>query len=122
MYDRFVLAGFIPNLGGLFSNCFSYLLIGMIAGTIATFVVRGKLGCIIGNFLLGILGAVVGYFVLNLIPILNQKDISVNFIGTTIIASITATLIALIFSSVLAAERRHQQHLLDKYHDQQPQS
>ncbi len=122
MQQGIVLAGFIPSLGGLFSNCFSYLLIGVIAGTVATFVVRGKLGCILGNFLLGLLGAVVGYFVLNLIPILNQKDISVNFIGTTIIASVTATLIALIFTSALAAERRHQQHLLDKYHDQQAQS
>jgi uncharacterized membrane protein YeaQ/YmgE (transglycosylase-associated protein family) len=122
MHTGFVLAGFIPSLGGLFSNCFSYLLIGVIAGTVATFVVRGKLGCILGNFLLGILGAVVGYFALNLIPILNQKDIRINFIGTTIIASVTATLIAFIFSEALAAERRHQQRLLDKYHNQPPQS
>jgi uncharacterized membrane protein YeaQ/YmgE (transglycosylase-associated protein family) len=101
-------------------GCFTYLFAGIIAGTIATFVVRGRLGCIVVNFGLGIVGAVVANFILNLFaPLLVRLNIpnSADFFGITVFASIAATLVAFLFNMALKAEGRHQQHLLDKHRD-----
>ena len=109
---------FTFDSGGIFGSCFTYLFAGVIAGTIASFVVRGKFGCMVVNFALGILGAVVANLALNLIaPLLSKVNIpnSTGFFGITVFASITATAIALIFNWALKAESRHQQHLLAKY-------
>jgi len=109
---------FTFDSGGIFSSCFTYLFAGVIAGTVASFVVRGKLGCVVVNFGLGILGAVVANFVLNLIaPILPKAWTSTGFFGITVFASIAATLVAFVFSWALKAEGRHQQHLLDLHRD-----
>jgi uncharacterized membrane protein YeaQ/YmgE (transglycosylase-associated protein family) len=111
--------------GNLLSSCVFYLIAGSIAGTVANFVVRGKMGCILGNFLLGILGAVVARFLLDLIvphvPGLNNasNQLTIGFIGTTIIASIAATAIAYTFYWARVAERNQQEKLLAK-HGQPP--
>lgn len=108
------------NSGDLIGSCFFYLAAGVIAGTVATFVVRGRLGCIFGNFFLGILGAIVGKFLLDvltgaIVPLRTLLPDKTGFLGTTIIASVTATLLAYIVGTALKAERRHQQRLLDTY-------
>ncbi len=118
-FHLILAAGFTINSGGLFGSCFFYLASGIIAGTVASFVVRGKMGCIFGNFLLGIVGAVVANFLLNflldILPFLKQnQELSTGFLGTTILASIAATLISYIFTVSLKAERRYQKRLLDE--------
>ncbi len=105
--------------GGLLGSCLFYLFSGVIAGTVATFVVRGRLGCVFGNFFLGIVGAVIVKFLLDFvgkIPGFGQiNTLQIGFMATTILASVAATLIALVFTQALKAERRHQQNLLDRY-------
>ncbi len=104
---------------GIFS-CFFYVFAGMIAGTFAHYVVRGRLGCLFGNFFLGIAGAIAGGFLLNFLEgafphlkaIIPDKT---GFFGTTLIATIMATLISFIVTRAMRAERRHQQRLLEKY-------
>ncbi|SRR5579883_2828697 len=107
------------------TTCFSYLFAGAIAGTVASFIVRGKLGCLLGNFVLGILGAIAAQFILNFllqfITLPHSNTIPVGFIGTTIIASIAATLIALIFNAALKAERSHQEKLLEQHRQERGQ-
>ncbi len=117
--------GFSFNSGDLFGSCVFYLAAGVIAGSVAQFIVRGRLGCLVGNFFLGILGAIVASFLVNLLYPLLPKSVvphtsSVGFMGTVILASIMATLIALFFNWAVKAERRHQQYLLDRAHTQPP--
>ncbi len=109
---------FTFDSGGFFGSCLTYLFAGVIAGTVASFVVRGKLGCVVVNFGLGILGAIVANFALNLIaPILPKSLTSTGFFGITVFASVAATLVAFVFNWALKAEGRHQQQLLDKHRD-----
>jgi uncharacterized membrane protein YeaQ/YmgE (transglycosylase-associated protein family) len=117
--------GFAFNSGDLFSSCFFYLAAGVIAGSVAQFIVRGRLGCLVGNFFLGIVGAIVANFLVNLIfPLIPKSalshNIGVGFMGTVILASLVATLIALLFNWAVKAERQHQQSLLDRYRAKQP--
>ena len=120
-----VAATFSFDTGNLFSSCFTYLFAGMIAGTIASFVVRGKMGCIFGNFFLGIVGAIVANFLLNFllnfVPFLkSNQQLTTGFLGTTILASIAATLISYLFTSARKAESRYQKRLLDESHTTPP--
>ena len=109
---------FTFDSGGFFGSCVTYLFAGVIAGTIASFVVRGKLGCIVVNFGLGIVGAIVANVVLNLIaPLLPKNLTSTGFFGITVFASIAATLLAFVFNWALKAEGRHQDRLLEKHRD-----
>lgn len=96
----------------LFTACFFWAFAGMIAGTVANYVVRGKGGCIFGNFFLGLIGAMLGTALINVV--VRQSNITLGFIETTIIASIIATLIAYIFHTARKAEQRHQDRLLEK--------
>ena len=114
-----IAAGYLPDSGGLLGSCFFYLFSGMIAGTVASFVVRGKMGCIFGNFFLGILGAIVSYFLLNLalnfVPFLpKSQQLTTNFLESTVLASIAATLISYIFTTARKAESRYQKRLIDE--------
>jgi uncharacterized membrane protein YeaQ/YmgE (transglycosylase-associated protein family) len=107
----------IPNSSDLFS-CFYYFFSGMIAGTVANYIVRGKMGCLLGNFFLGFIGSYIGFFILNNVVLSflpGQGSATTNFFVTTVIASITATLISLLISVGLKAERSHQQALLEKH-------
>ena len=118
MPPQLVLAtGFTFNSGGLLGSCFFYLFSGMIAGTVASFVVRGKMGCIFGNFFLGILGAIIANFllnlVLNIVPFIkSNQQLTTGFLGTTILASIAATLISYTFTTLRKAESRYQKRLI----------
>lgn len=117
------LAAVLSYDSGTIGACFFYAISGVIAGTVASFVVRGKLGCVLGNFVLGLIGAFVGSFLINFVlRFLPHQDntISVGFLGTTIIASITATLIAYIVHWSRVVERRQQQQLLRKFHENPP--
>lgn len=96
----------------LFNACFYWGFAGTIAGTVAHFVVRGRLGCLVGNLALGIVSALVANFLLNLF--FQKNSVTLNFIEVTVIASITATLIAFIFHQARTAEGRYQQRLLDR--------
>lgn len=105
--------------GGLIGSCFFYGVAGIIAGTVASFVARGRLGCLVGNFFLGIAGAIVGKFLFDLasghIPgVAHLLPDKTGFLGTTIIASVVATALALLITTALRVERRHQQRLLDR--------
>ena len=102
------------NFGGvnIFTACFYWFLTGGIAGTVAHFIVRGKMGCFFGNFFLGIVGAIIADFILNLF--FKNQSLSLNFIEITVAASIFATLIALIFHEARRAETGYQQRLLDR--------
>lgn len=96
----------------LFTACFYWFFAGGIAGTVANFIVRGRLGCFFGNFFLGIIGAIVAYFILNLF--LSKQNVSLSFIEITVAASVFATLIAFIFHEARQAEGNYQRKLLDK--------
>jgi uncharacterized membrane protein YeaQ/YmgE (transglycosylase-associated protein family) len=113
----------VPNSNDLFS-CFYYLFSGMIAGTVANYIVRGKMGCLLGNFLLGFIGSYIGFFIINNVVlsfIPNKNNVTTNFFVTTVIASVFATLISLLINVGLKAERNRQQQLLEK-HRQPPAS
>ncbi len=105
------LATFSFNSGNIFTVCFFWAFAGMIAGTVANFVVRGKTGCIVGNFFLGLIGALIAGVILNFIPGLN---IEAGFFATMIIASLGATLVAFLFHQVRKAEGNYQKRLLDR--------
>jgi uncharacterized membrane protein YeaQ/YmgE (transglycosylase-associated protein family) len=112
MADRtLALGSFNIDSGGLFGSIIFWLLAGMIAGTVANFVVRGRAGCLFGNFFLGIIGAIIAYFLLNLVPGIKWQA---QFLGATLIASVGATLIAFIFHQARRAENRYQARLLDR--------
>jgi uncharacterized membrane protein YeaQ/YmgE (transglycosylase-associated protein family) len=110
-----VIADINFNDLNLFNACIYWAGAGLIAGSIAQFVVRGKLGCVFGNLLLGLVGAMVGTFIINIV--LQGKNFGVNFIEITLIASVMATLIAFIFHQARRAEGRYQERLLDKYRE-----
>jgi len=95
-----------------FNACFYVFLTGAIAGSIANFVVRSKIGCIFGNFFLGIVGAMIANFLIGLVP--QGKDARFSFFATTVIATIAATLIAFVFHEARRAESKHQQNLLNR--------
>jgi uncharacterized membrane protein YeaQ/YmgE (transglycosylase-associated protein family) len=109
-----VLADSIKLIDAGFFSCFEWFFAGAIAGTIANFVVRGRLGCIVTNFVLGLLSAFVAGFILSFIPFFNGKDAAIGFFGTTVIASVSATLIAYLIHTLRRAEGRYQQKLLDR--------
>jgi len=119
-------AGVSFGSGDLFGSCFFYLFSGAIAGTVANFIVRGKLGCLLGNFALGIVGAIVARFILGFllqfITLPNKNDLSIGFMGTTIIAAIAATLISYIFNTALKAEHGRQAQLVEEHRQERGQS
>lgn len=118
-----ILADTLAYNSGTVGSCFFYVMAGIIAGTVASFVVRGRFGCILGNFALGLIGAFVGSFLINLVLRFfphQDNTISVGFIGTTVIASITATAIAYVIHWTRVLERRQQQHLLHKFPQNPP--
>ncbi len=96
----------------LFTACFFWAFSGMIAGTIANFVVRGRGGCIFGNIFLGLVGALVATVLINVF--LQQKNVTLDFFETTVIASVASTLIAYIFHTARKAESKYQQKLMEK--------
>lgn len=115
---------FTIDSGNIFGSCFFYLFSGIIAGTVAQFIARGRMGCLLGNFFLGIVGAILGSFILDFLQqhIATLKTLlpdKTGFLGTTIIASIMATLLAVLFSQARKAERRHQANLLEQRRQEQ---
>jgi|GEM_PF-3416449 len=106
-----LLANVTLGNAGIFS-CFFWLAAGAIAGTVATYVVRGRGGCIFGNFFLGLVGALIAKFVLGLV--FSNQDVTLNFFETTVAASIVATVIAYLFHTFRRAESKYQQNLLNK--------
>ena len=82
----------------MLSSLIWFLLIGALAGWLASLLARGYGFGLIGNILLGILGALVGGFVFRLIGI----DASYSFWGSLI----TSTVGALIVLGIAAAFRR----------------
>jgi uncharacterized membrane protein YeaQ/YmgE (transglycosylase-associated protein family) len=74
------------------------ILVGLIAGWLATLVVGGR-GGIIRYIIVGLIGSIVGYFVLNLlhvpIPIANPliAEIVVSFIGAVILILIARAIL-----------------------------
>ncbi len=101
---------FSPN--NILYACVFWAFAGMIAGTVANYIVRGRGGCIFGSFFLGLIGALVGTTLINLV--LRQQNVTLGFFETTVIASVFATVIAYIFHSSRKAEQRYQDKLLEK--------
>ena len=68
---------------------FTWLLIGLIAGAVASRLVRGRgMGCF-GDIVVGILGAFVGSFILSLL----HFDASLNFPATVIVSILGAVVL-----------------------------
>jgi len=85
----FLRLGAILQPGGLIA----WLLVGLIAGAVASSLVRGRgYGCL-GNIIVGLIGAVIGGF------IANYFDLgSFHFFGTLIVSIIGAVILLLILN------------------------
>lgn len=79
-----------------------WLLIGLVAGFLASRVVRGGGLGLIGNIVVGLLGALIGGFLANFFGIGN----SFGWLGTLVIAFLGACLLLFILRIVTGSKRR----------------
>ncbi|GAC1365042.1 MAG: hypothetical protein NVS2B12_40460 [Ktedonobacteraceae bacterium] len=85
------------NLGGIVW----WLLVGLIAGALASLVMRGGGYGIVGDIIVGLVGALVGGFLASLVGLGGS-----GFVGTTIIAFIGACVFIAILRAISGGSRR----------------
>ncbi len=78
-----------------------WLLVGLIAGALASLVMRGGGYGIIGDIVVGLVGALIGGFLASLVGLGGY-----GFIGTTIVAFIGACILIAILHAVSGSSRR----------------
>ncbi|HEX2915619.1 MAG TPA: GlsB/YeaQ/YmgE family stress response membrane protein [Chloroflexia bacterium] len=80
-------------------NIIAWLIVGLIAGFLASLVVRGGGMGILGDIIVGIVGAFVGGFVANLLGFSGSQ----GFIGSIVVAFIGAVILLLILRALTGA-------------------
>jgi uncharacterized membrane protein YeaQ/YmgE (transglycosylase-associated protein family) len=92
----------IPGINFAIDGLFGWLLVGLIAGFLASAVVRARgFGCI-GNIVVGLLGAVIGGYLASL---LNFKG-TYHFWSTVLISFIGAVILLIILGALTGGRSR----------------
>lgn len=92
-----IVLGAQLNPGGIIG----WLVVGLIAGALADFVIPGKGFGLIGNIIVGIIGAFVGGLIVNLLA----PDETFGFWGSIVVAFLGACVIFLIVGAVRGRNR-----------------
>ncbi len=86
----------IPGISFTIDGLFGWLIVGLIAGFLASAVVRGRgLGCI-GNIVVGLIGAVIGGYLASLLGITGNF----HFLGTVLISFLGAVILLVILGAL----------------------
>jgi uncharacterized membrane protein YeaQ/YmgE (transglycosylase-associated protein family) len=86
----------IPGINFAIDGLFGWLIVGLIAGFLASAVVRGRgLGCI-GNIVVGLVGAVIGGYLASLLGITGNF----HFWGTVLISFLGACVLLIILGAL----------------------
>jgi len=92
----------IPGINFAIDGLFGWLLVGLIAGFLASAVVRARgLGCI-GNIVVGLLGAVIGGYLASLLNFTGTY----HFWGTVLISFIGAVILLIILGALTGGRSR----------------
>lgn len=92
----------IPGVNFAINDLLSWIIVGLIAGFLASAVIRGRgYGCI-GNIIIGLIGAVIGGFLASLLNISG----TFHFWGTLIIAFLGACILVAILQAFSGGPRK----------------
>ena len=92
----------IPGVNFAINDLLSWLIVGLIAGFLASAVIRGRgYGCI-GNIIVGLIGAVIGGYLASLLNISG----TFHFWGTLIIAFLGACILVAILQAFSGGSRK----------------
>src|SRR2546429_6649963 len=92
----------IPGVNFAINDLLSWIIVGLIAGFLASAVVRGRgYGCI-GNIIIGLVGAVIGGYLASLLDIQG----TFHFWGSVIIAFIGASILVAVLQLFSGDRRR----------------
>jgi uncharacterized membrane protein YeaQ/YmgE (transglycosylase-associated protein family) len=92
----------IPGINFAIDGLFGWLLVGLIAGFLASAVVRARgFGCI-GNIVVGLLGAVIGGYLASLLNFTGTY----HFWGTVLISFIGAVILLIILGALTGGRSR----------------
>jgi len=92
----------IPGVNFAINDLLSWIIVGLIAGFLASAVVRGRgYGCI-GNIIIGLIGAVIGGYLASLLNISG----TFHFWGTLLIAFLGACILVAILQAFSGGSRK----------------
>ena len=92
----------IPGVNFAINDLLSWIIVGLIAGFLASAVVRGRgYGCI-GNIIIGLIGAVIGGYLASLLNISG----TFHFWGTLLIAFLGACILVAILQAFSGGQRK----------------